>query len=272
MYHSDRDSHESYYQILGLDQNADEKQIKSAYRKMALTYHPDKNPGDKIALERFKRITEAYGILIDPVKRKEYDQYLLHAERLNRVRMGFGGHGYTNILNDIFKNLGYREVFEQMAKGGSIRMDERFLREILAGGFLFGGIFFGFWGISPFGLKVQDGCIHFGESPLNLSNILSTLKERFKSGLVKGVHQIKGFWASIGSRSSIEDKRHPKYQLEITPEEAKKGITKIFGIQVQGGIQKYQIRIPAGIRDGMNLKIKDKDSQPFYLLIKIIKS
>ncbi|MGA1791906.1 MAG: DnaJ domain-containing protein [bacterium] len=270
MYHSDRDSHENYYQILGLDQDVHEKQIKSAYRKLALTYHPDKNPGDKIALERFKRITEAYGVLIDPVKRKEYDQYLLHAERLNRVRMGFGGHGYTDILNDIFKNPASREVFEQMAKGGSIRMDERFLREILAGGFLFGGIFFGFWGISPFGLKVREGRIHFGESSLDFSHILSTLKERFKSGLVKGVHQIKGFWASIGSGSNIEDKRHPKYQLEITPEEAKQGITKIFSIQVQGGIQKYQIKIPAGIKDGMNLKITDKDSKSFYLLIKII--
>ena len=272
MYHSDGDSSENYYQILGLDQNVHEKEIKSAYRKLALTYHPDKNPGDKISLERFKRITEAYGVLIDPVKRREYDQYLLHAERLNRTRMGFGSHGYADILNDMFKNPGAREVFEQMAKGGSIRMDERFLREILAGGFLFGGIFFGFWGISPFGLKLQDGNIHFGESPLNLSHILSTLKERFKSGLVKGINQIKGFWDSVGSGSRIEDKRHPKYQLEITSEEAKQGITKILSIQVQGGIQKYQIKIPAGIKDGMNLKITDKDSQSFYLLIKIINS
>ncbi len=64
-----------YYKILGVDKKADEKQIKKAYRKLALKYHPDKNKGNKQAEERFKEINEAYTVLSDPEKRKKYDKY-----------------------------------------------------------------------------------------------------------------------------------------------------------------------------------------------------
>ena len=64
-----------YYNILGVDKNADEKTIKKAYRKLALKYHPDKNKGDKKAEEKFKQINEAYTVLSDPEKRKKYDKY-----------------------------------------------------------------------------------------------------------------------------------------------------------------------------------------------------
>ncbi len=64
-----------YYELLGVDQNADAKDIKSAYRKLALKYHPDKNPGNSEAEETFKQINEAYAVLSDPQKRARYDQY-----------------------------------------------------------------------------------------------------------------------------------------------------------------------------------------------------
>ena len=127
---------DNYYQILDIDRNADEKQIKSAYRKRAFMYHPDLNHGDKSALEKFKKITEAYGVLIDPAKRREYDNYLLQAERFRNMGEGFERYQYADILNDIFGNPRARDVFEQMARGGTIRMDERFIRQILSGGFL----------------------------------------------------------------------------------------------------------------------------------------
>lgn len=66
--------YKDYYRILGVDRNADEKTIKRAYRRLAVQYHPDKNPGDRQAEERFKEINEAYEVLGDATKRARYDQ------------------------------------------------------------------------------------------------------------------------------------------------------------------------------------------------------
>ena len=63
------------YEVLGISKTADEKTIKKAYRKLAKKYHPDMNPGDKTAEQKFKEVTDAYNILSDPEKRKLYDQY-----------------------------------------------------------------------------------------------------------------------------------------------------------------------------------------------------
>ena len=68
-------SKKDYYKVLGVDKNATQEDIKKAYRKLAIQYHPDKNPGDKNAEEKFKEATEAYEILSDDEKRKAYDQY-----------------------------------------------------------------------------------------------------------------------------------------------------------------------------------------------------
>ena len=64
-----------YYEILGVDKNADEAAIKKAYRALAKKYHPDMNPGDKDAEAKFKEASEAYAVLSDAEKRRQYDQY-----------------------------------------------------------------------------------------------------------------------------------------------------------------------------------------------------
>src|SRR5437763_9302827 len=68
-------TYKDYYAILGVDRSADLKEIKSTYRKLARKYHPDVNPGDKSAEEKFKDISEAYEVLSDPKKRTQYDSY-----------------------------------------------------------------------------------------------------------------------------------------------------------------------------------------------------
>ncbi len=67
-----------YYEVLGVDKGADEETLKKAYRKLAKKYHPDANPGDKTAEAKFKEASEAYAILSDPDKRRQYDLSLIH--------------------------------------------------------------------------------------------------------------------------------------------------------------------------------------------------
>ena len=81
-----------YYEVLGVDKSADEATLKKAYRKLAKMYHPDTNPGNAEAEQKFKEATEAYGILSDPEKRKQYDQFG-HAAFEQGGGAGAGGFG-----------------------------------------------------------------------------------------------------------------------------------------------------------------------------------
>ena len=94
-----------YYEILGVDRNASTDELKKAYRKIALKYHPDKNPDDKEAEKTFKEAAEAYSILSDSKKKAQYDQFG-HAG----VGMGQGGSGFSGgvhmSMDDIFSQFG----------------------------------------------------------------------------------------------------------------------------------------------------------------------
>ncbi|MCI9172455.1 molecular chaperone DnaJ [uncultured Duncaniella sp.] len=94
-----------YYEVLGVDRNADEKAIKSAYRKKAIQYHPDKNPGDKEAEEKFKEAAEAYDVLSNPEKRAKYDQFG-HDMGPQGFPGGGGFHAGGFSMEDIFSQFG----------------------------------------------------------------------------------------------------------------------------------------------------------------------
>ena len=100
-----------YYEVLGVDKNADEAALKKAYRTLAKKYHPDAHPGDKEAEAKFKEASEAYAILSDPDKRRQYDQFG-HAAFENG-----GGGGYTDMdMSDIFSSFG--DIFGDLFGGG----------------------------------------------------------------------------------------------------------------------------------------------------------
>lgn len=110
-----------YYELLGVSRNASEEEIKKTYRKLALQYHPDRNPGDKQAEEKFKEVSEAYQILSDAEKRAKYDQYG-HAA-FGEGGPFSGGFDFTAGFEDVFGDI-FGEFFGGGARRGRGRGDD----------------------------------------------------------------------------------------------------------------------------------------------------
>ena len=111
-----------YYEVLGVDKNADDAAIKKAYRVLAKKYHPDMNPGDKEAEKKFKEASEAYAVLSDPEKRKQYDQFG-HAA-FDGGAGGAGGFDFSGMdMGDIFGSFGdiFGDIFGDFFGGGRSR-------------------------------------------------------------------------------------------------------------------------------------------------------
>ena len=98
-----------YYEVLGVSKTADESELKKAYRALAKKYHPDANPGDKEAEAKFKEASEAYAVLSDPEKRRQYDQFGHAAfEQGGAGYGGFNGQDFSDMfggMGDIFGDL-----------------------------------------------------------------------------------------------------------------------------------------------------------------------
>lgn len=116
---------EDYYQILGVEKNADATTIKKAYRQQAMKFHPDKNPGDKAAEDKFKQAAEAYEVLSDPQKKARYDQFG-HAGMGGMGGPGGHGGGFQDV-SDIFESFGdiFGDFFGGQTAGGSRRSSSR---------------------------------------------------------------------------------------------------------------------------------------------------
>jgi len=107
-----------YYHVLGVNKNASEEELKRAYRKLAMKYHPDKNPNKKEAEERFKEINEAYAVLSDKEKRKQYDTFGAEGFRQRFTQEDiFRGFDFDEILSGLFGGRGKRE-FRYGGRGG----------------------------------------------------------------------------------------------------------------------------------------------------------
>lgn len=109
-----------YYEVLGVDRSASSSDIKKAYRKLAMKYHPDKNPGDKAAEDKFKEAAEAYAVLSDSEKKAKYDQFG-HAA-FQQGGPGFNAQGFDNV-EDIFSSFGdiFSDFFGMGGMGGGGR-------------------------------------------------------------------------------------------------------------------------------------------------------
>ena len=128
-----------YYETLGVAKSATPEEIKKVYRKLALKYHPDKNPGNKAAEEKFKQISEAYAVLSDPEKKKQYDTY------------GSADFHQRYSQEDIFRNFDLNDILRQFGFGsgmGGGRQSSTFRTNM---GGMGGGTQYSFFGQNPMG-------------------------------------------------------------------------------------------------------------------------
>ncbi len=130
-----------YYQILGVPEDATEDDIKNAFRKLAFKYHPDKNPGnEKQAEAKFKEINEAYSILSDAGKRRQYD-YALKSGFDSIVYSGYGN-AQSDIFRDAFSNPETVAAMNEMFRQAGLRFDQDFMNRTFFSG---NGVIFTFY-------------------------------------------------------------------------------------------------------------------------------
>ncbi len=245
-----------YYSILGVKSNASEEEIKKAFRNMALQYHPDRNPGDKQAEERFKQIAAAYGVLSDPIKRREFDAFK-ESSRHSGSDDSFR-YSQEDILRDLFKNpqanVVFAELLKEFGKAGLRYGPNFFSRSLLGGrGFFFGGILI--FGLPKLlktlnHLSTKDSLTHKG--PSVLQNLGSSVR-------------------SILSNSTTSPPQKPKeknrddidltYTLNLSKDEIINKKWVQIALNRGEGMEKLRIKLPEGILPGTRLRLKGKGLQ-----------
>jgi curved DNA-binding protein CbpA len=266
------DPTKEYYAILGLKEDASPEEIRRAYRKLALHYHPDRNRGDAGAEERFKAISEAYGVLIDPEKRRMYD--LSHGAGVGAAAGDRSGPGPFSSQEDILRDLlGNREaatIFEELTREFQrmgFRFDDGFVRHVFFGGrgIVFGGIFFGgpfTWGrrvdreypggfgrrIEPWGPWLRQTGSGKEESPGLFTRLGHALH-----GVISGLGRVARLALGAGGREV--DLLH---DLSITREEARQGVKKQLRFARGAEMEEVVVTVPPGVRHGTQLRLRGK--------------
>ena len=130
-----------YYKILGVTKTTGEEELRKSYRKLAMQFHPDRNPDDPTAEEKFKEVAEAYGVLTDPVKRREYDACRANGKTYSSTNQAGGDKGFTysqeDILRDLFKDPRFQQMFNGVLhefQRSGFRYSSKFVKKSFFGG------------------------------------------------------------------------------------------------------------------------------------------
>lgn len=239
-----------YYEVLGVTKNASDDEIKKAYKKMAIKYHPDRNPGDKEAEEKFKEAAEAYDVLRDPQKRARYDQF--GPEGVNGAG-GFGGQSMNmddifSMFGDIFGGHGFGgfgggfggggRARKPQFRGGDLRLKVRLnLQEIATGV------------TKKFKVKKKVTCTHCHGSGAEGAGATEQCPTCHGSGYVVktqqsifGMMQTQSVCPTCGGEGTV----------------IKNKCKACDGEGVVNGEEVIEVKIPAGVADGMVVNVPGK--------------
>ena len=242
-----------YYEVLGVSKNADASEIKKAYRKIAIKYHPDKNPDNAEAEEKFKEAAEAYEVLSNAEKRQKYDRFGHQG-----VNGGFGGGGGMN-MDDIFSSFG--DIF---------------------GGGGFGDFFGGRRGGGPGGRRVRKGSNLRIKLKLDLQEITNGVEKKIKVKRYESCDTCGGNGAQNGTaletcgscqgtgqvKKVVNTMLGQMVSASTCPTcegEGKVVTSKCSSCHGEGRVYKEEvipINIPAGVHDGVQLAMSGKGNVP----------
>lgn len=251
---------QDYYSVLGVERSADAATIKKAYRKLAQQYHPDKNPGDTRAEEKFKKITEAYAVLSDPDKRRQYDQF------------GDTGFHQRYSQEDIFRNMNFGDIFGGFGNGGGA---EDLFSQLFGGGGGRGprhqhrpakGQDYSMQISIPFRLAVQGG-----ERRIDYrsDNRVEQIKVRIPPGIEKGSklrvagkggqHPAGGTPGDLFLQIDIEPDpifTRDGFDLLVKAEIPFSGICLGTSIEVPTLDTPKRVKVPAGMQPGQKIRLR----------------
>lgn len=235
-----------YYEVLGVDKNADEAAIKKAYRALAKKYHPDMNPGDAEAEKKFKEASEAYAILSDPEKKRQYDQFG-HAAFENGGAGGFGGFDFNSadfgdifgdIFGDLFGSGRSRRTSNGPMKGANVRTSIRISFEEAV------------FGVEKeIELTLKDPCPTCKGSGAKPGTTKETCSKCGGKGQVVFTQQ--SFFGTMRNVQTCPD-------CGGTGKVIKEKCVDCHGSGYIASKKKIQVSVPAGIDNGQSIRIRDK--------------
>lgn len=238
-----------YYEVLGVDKDASEDEIKIAYRKMAIKYHPDRNPGDKVAEERFKEAAEAYEVLRDPDKRSRYDQF--GPEGVEGAG-GFGGAQGGMNMDDIFSMFGDifggrggfggfgggAQAHTTTFRGSDLRVRARVTLQDIANGVT-----------KKFKVRKYIRCPHCHGTGAEDTSSIVTCPTCHGSGIV--TRTTRSFFGMMQTQD-VCPQCHGEGKI------IKKKCAMCNGEGVMSGEEVIEVNIPAGVADGMVVNVTGK--------------
>ena len=253
-----------YYSILKVSQDSSQEEIKKSFRQLALELHPDHNPNEPESEEKFKEVTEAYGVLSDPLKKKEYDRF--RADYLAGRTTDSSSFRYSqeDIFSSMFRGENAREIFEELNKEfnrSGFRSGNPFFQSMF-----FGGAVGGLGKI----LRMVPGPIGRIGMGLKLAQVVGTSlyalhkmnqQRQAQSGSSTSVppktenSMMNGLKGIFGNKEPSLDM---DFYISIPPVEALNGTRKKISYHVNGKAEQLMVRIPPNFPSGGKLRIRDK--------------